>query len=150
VSNFFVDSSALAKRYLTETGSAWVISWIEPSAGNVIIISELALTEVQSLLARHVRHGTLSLAGATALRNDFLIHFRDDYLVVSVETPIFQAGGHLVNKHKLRTLDATQLASAIHALSILVEPMTFVSADLNLLAAATAEGFPIDDPHTHP
>jgi predicted nucleic acid-binding protein len=79
VSNFFVDSSAIAKRYLIEIGSTWVISWIEPATRNVIIISELALTEVQSLLARRVREGTLSTTAANALRNDFLIHYRDDY-----------------------------------------------------------------------
>lgn len=150
MSTFFVDSSALAKRYLVEVGSAWVISWIEPVAGNIIIVSELALTEVQSLLARRVRDGTLSTTAATSLRNDFLLHYSSDYLVVPIETPIFQAAGKLVNSHKLRTLDAIQLASAIHAHQILAEPMTFISADTNLLIAAVAEGFATDDPHLHP
>ncbi|MFN8376018.1 MAG: type II toxin-antitoxin system VapC family toxin [Anaerolineae bacterium] len=84
------------------------------------------------------------------MRIDFLLHYQDDYLVVPVETPIFQAAGNLVNQHKLRTLDAIQLASAIHTQQILGEPMTFVSADVNLLAAAAAEGFPTDNPHAHP
>lgn len=150
MSTFFVDSSALAKRYLKETGSTWVLNWIEPTAGNVIIISELAFVELQSLLARRVRENTLTHLSANALLTDFLIHYRDDYLVVLVDTPIMQAAGHLVHRHKLRTLDAVQLASALHALNLLAEPMTFVSADTNLLAAASAEGFLVDNPHAHP
>ena len=42
MSAFFVDTSALAKRYLAETGSAWVRSWILPRTGNVTIITRLA------------------------------------------------------------------------------------------------------------
>jgi hypothetical protein len=150
VSNFFVDSSALAKRYLSETGSTWVISWIEPAADNVVIVAELALVEIQSLLARHVRGGSLNITAADALRTDFLIHYRDDYLAILLETSIIQTAGHLVNQYKLRSLDAVQLASASHAVQILGEPMTFVSADSNLLAAAIAEGFAVDNPNAHP
>lgn len=39
-----------AKRYLVETGSAWVRSWIVPTAGQAIIITELAVLEMFSLL----------------------------------------------------------------------------------------------------
>ena len=71
MSTFFVDSSALAKRYLTEVGSNWVIQWIEPAAGNVVIVSELALAEMQSLLARREREGAITTANSNALRSDF-------------------------------------------------------------------------------
>jgi uncharacterized protein len=150
VTTFFVDSSALAKRYLTEIGSKWVLSWVEPGAGHVILVSELALVEIQSLLARRVREGTVQQPAAQQLRNDFLLHYRDDYLVMYLDTNILQSAGHLVNQHKLRTLDAIQLASAIQAMRILAEPMIFISSDVNLLNAASAEGFATDDPHNHP
>jgi uncharacterized protein len=150
LSNYFVDSSAIAKRYLAEAGSTWVISWIEPSAGNVVIISELALAEMRSLLARRHRDGSITPSAASALRSDFLIHYRDDYPVVPVDTPIIQVAGDLLNRHKLRTLDAIQLASALHVVQILDEPMTFISADANLLMAAKSEGYDTDDPNAHP
>lgn len=145
-----MDSSALAKRYLKEIGSTWILNWIEPTAGNVIVISELAFVEIQSLLARHVREGTLTPTDANTLLSDFLIHYRDDYLVGLIDTGVVQLAGQLVHQHKLRTLDAIQLASASHTANILSEPMTFVSADNNLLTAASAQGFRVDNPHTHP
>lgn len=150
VTNFFVDSSAVAKRYLKEIGSSWVLSWIEPSASHVIILSELALIEVQSLLARRVRDGNLVSSDATLLRGDFLLHYRDDYLIVPLETLIAQMAGQLVNKHKLRSLDAIQLASAIHAANILAEPILFITSDSNLIQAASAEGFTCDNPNHYP
>lgn len=147
---YFADTSAVAKRYLVEIGTPWVISWIEPTTGNVILISELALVEFQSLLARRVRDGSLTPTAAAQLRTDFLLHYRDDYLVALADTPIYQAAGQLVTKHRLRTLDAIQLASAMHTFQILGDPITFVSADRHLLAAAASEGFSTDDPNQHP
>ncbi|MEZ4672161.1 MAG: type II toxin-antitoxin system VapC family toxin [Anaerolineae bacterium] len=51
MTTYFVDTSALAKRYFSEAGSTWVQSWIEPAAGNTIVIAELALVEMRSVLA---------------------------------------------------------------------------------------------------
>ena len=50
VSNYFADTSVLAKRYLSEMGSSWVLSWIEPSVNHVIVLSELAFVEIRSVL----------------------------------------------------------------------------------------------------
>lgn len=150
MSTFFVDTSALAKRYLVETGSNWVVSWIEPPANNVIIMSELAFVEMRSLLARRVRDGVLTPSDANALRNDFLLHGNNEYLIVLVETNVLNQAARLVDQYPLRTLDAIQLASAIQAVNVLALPMTFISGDKNLLAAAAGEGFGIDDPNAHP
>ena len=38
MSFFYFDASALVKRYLTETGSAWVNRVIDPSIGNTILL----------------------------------------------------------------------------------------------------------------
>jgi len=150
VSTFFVDTSALAKRYLVETGSNWVLSWIEPPANNVIIISELTFVEMRSLLARRVRERILTLTDANLLRNDFLLHTQNEYLIVLVETNVLNQAARLVDQYTLRTLDAIQLASAIQAVNIVSHPMTFISGDKNLLAAAAAEGFITDNPNAHP
>jgi uncharacterized protein len=150
VSTFFVDTSALAKRYLVETGSNWVLSWIEPPANNVIVISELAFVEMRSLLARRVRESVLRVVDANALRNDFLLHANNEYLIVLVETNVLNQAARLVDQYPLRTLDAIQLASAIQAVNVLGQPMLFISGDKNLLAAVASEGFVTDDPNAHP
>lgn len=149
MSSFFVDTSALAKRYVQEPGTNWVLTWIEPQFSNVTLVSELVLVEMQSLLARYVRSGHLSPQAAEALRIDFLLHYRDEYLAIPLDTHIVQSAGDLVRQHNLRSLDAIQLASAMHGTQILGERITFVSGDVNLLTAAEAEGFTTDNPYTH-
>jgi predicted nucleic acid-binding protein len=149
LSAFFVDTSALAKRYLAEVGSAWVQTWILPSAGNTILVSEIALAEMRSLLARRVREG-LPLSSANSAKIAFLLHMRREYQVIALNRRGLLKAGSLTEKHPLRTLDAIHLAAALQARSNLAVAITFVSADKNQRAAATAEGFTVDDPNAHP
>lgn len=50
MSNFYVDTSAIAKRYLTEIGTTWVQALTSPVAGNLIIVCELTPIEFSSIL----------------------------------------------------------------------------------------------------
>ena len=52
---FYVDSSALVKRYALELGGEWVRSLLEPSAGNSIYIAQIGAVEVAAGLSRKVR-----------------------------------------------------------------------------------------------
>ena len=147
---YFLDTSALAKRYLVETGSGWIKSFFLPTLNQVIVISELTPVEMFSLLARRQREGYISPQDAAALRADFLVHFEKQYLVVNLESHVLLQARSLVTNHKLRTLDAIQLASAIHATNILGEPLIFLSGDVDLLTAASNENFVVDNPNAHP
>lgn len=150
MSVFFVDTSALAKRYLKETGSTWVMNWILPPAGNIIVLTELAIVEMASLLGRHHRSNLLSTANLGVLQANFLVHTEKEYLIVPLESMILVQARALINKYPLRALDAIQLASALQAVALLNQQIIFVSADNNLLSAATAEGFAVDNPLMHP
>lgn len=147
---YFVDTSALAKRYLDEVGSAWTLAWIEPPADNIVVVSELASIEMFSLFARRQREGKLTSLNASSLRVDFLLHVEQEYLTVLLDSAIVRQAQNLVTNYPLRTLDAIQLACALQAVSTLGTSMTFVSADNNLLTAARAEGFMTDNPLHHP
>jgi len=125
LSTLFVDTSALAKRYLIEVGSAGVRSMTNPEAANIIVIAAVTLVEMFSLLARRVREDTLPVANATALGNVFLLHTEKEYLTVPVDSHVLVQARALVERHPLRTLDAIQLASAQRAGTILGEAMTF-------------------------
>lgn len=50
----------------------------------------------------------------------------------------------------LRALDAIQLACGLKVRASIDKSIIFLSADVLLLAAATAEGFTIDNPNLHP
>jgi uncharacterized protein len=150
LSSFFADTSALAKRYIPELGSTWVASWIVPSAGNVTIVSRLCEVEIESLLARRMREGKLSKEKGDLLKDTFSAHLEREYLVVSVDDEILKHARDLVSRYQLRALDAIHLARAVKSQSILGERLTFVSADVNQLAAASGEGFATDSPLAHP
>ena len=54
MTRFFLDTSAVVKRYLPEIGTAWVRRLSNPASGNTIVLSEITLVEVASALAaRH-------------------------------------------------------------------------------------------------
>jgi uncharacterized protein len=41
MSVLFFDSSALVKRYLTESGSTWITALLDPSAGHTIVVAAI-------------------------------------------------------------------------------------------------------------
>jgi uncharacterized protein len=150
MSLIFADTSAIAKRYLSEIGSAWVRGWCDLAASNTIVIAETAIVEMVALLARRQREGTVNAGMFARLRNDFLLHVDREYAVIDVRNPLLLDASQLVTAHPLRTLDAIQLASARTCAQQVGNIPTFISADRRLLAIAAAEGFPTDDPNAHP
>jgi predicted nucleic acid-binding protein len=147
---FFVDTSALGRRYLVEVGSAWVLTWITPAAGNIIVVADLAPVEMFSVFARRQREGTLLVGSVPPLQSNLMLHMEKEYLSVALDAPVLIEARRLVSYHKLRTLDAIQLACALRAKVQLNDLITFICSDNDLLAAASAEGFATDNPYLHP
>lgn len=145
-----MDTSAIAKRYVVETGTNWVQAITDPQAGNSIIISELCLVELISLMARRVREGSITQSDLINIQNDFLIHAKQQYRVINLGRRIITDARKLVTQYPLRSLDAIQLASARSATKTLNLPPTFVSADNKLLLVATTANFLADNPNLHP
>jgi predicted nucleic acid-binding protein len=54
VGSYYVDSSALVKRYVEEAGSRWVRALMAPAAGNTFLLARVTGVEVVSALVRHV------------------------------------------------------------------------------------------------
>lgn len=102
------------------------------------------------MLARRLRENSLTQKETEPLRGDFILHARDEYLVIELDRIILTHAARLTDAHPLRTLDAIQLACALQAVTLLTEPVTFISADVNLLNAAAAEGLIVDNPNAHP
>jgi hypothetical protein len=67
MSVLFFDSSALVKRYLTETGSAWAISLLDPTAGHTIVVAAVTRVEAVQLAAALVVHDQYVAAGFPGL-----------------------------------------------------------------------------------
>jgi uncharacterized protein len=85
LSSYFVDTSALAKRYLAEVGSAWTLRWIIPNSGNSIIVSTLASVELFSLISRQEREDRMTSTVASLIRLNFLFHISNQYITIGCD-----------------------------------------------------------------
>ena len=82
MTQYFLDSSALIKRYIVEPGTTWVRSIIQHSSGNTIIIAQTTQIEIVSGASRRVREGTLTTRTARAVRLLIDRHARRAYVVI--------------------------------------------------------------------
>jgi uncharacterized protein len=148
MTRYFLDSSALVKRYHPESGTEKVERlFAEPNSR--ILVSRLALVEFHSCSARLVREGVLSQQNfrglVTRLEADVV---NNVFFVAAVSGPRLQEASLLFGTYGLsnaiRTLDAIQLATA-QALHSRARLDAFAAADKRLLASATACGLPAMD-----
>lgn len=145
----FFDTSAIAKHYHVETGTAKVDALLDlPNASQVI--SRLSVIELHSVFAKKVRIGELDQAVFQKLTR----RFRGDVAarrlrVVRLAVAHFQSAERLIRRigltKNLRTLDAIQLAVAPN-LNEIGSPIEFVCADQALCAQAVNEGLTVVNP----
>lgn len=147
---FFLDTSAIVKRYIQEKGSAQIWSITRPQPRVRVVLSRITWVETLSALSRLHREGRLSkdsLQEATAALG---YHFESEYRIVEIDKLVIALAGQLVRQHTLRAYDAVQLASAVRfqrkSLALQAMRLTLITADNQLLAAAKAEGLPTRNP----
>ena len=150
---YFLDSSALVKRYARETGTAWVLGLFRRAAAHAFYASRITRVEAVAAIARKRRD--LQLKPDAAARA--LLRIQRDFgrrvYVVEVTPALLGVAGALAEKHVLRGYDAVQLAAALEAdaerARMGLAPLVLVTADVQLLAAGRAEGLATDDPNNH-
>lgn len=145
----FFDTSALGKHYHQEVGTPKVDGFLAEQ-GARHFVSRLTVVEIQSVFAKKVRTGILSVADFQLLCRRFRKDVRQrTFQVVRLTSPYFQAAEQLIRRlapaQNLRTLDALQLAVALdlrnHGLVA-----RFIRADQRLSAIAAAEGLSVENP----
>ena len=154
MSCYYLDTSALVKRYVDEAGSDWFRATISDGHVPLLFTSRVTIVEMVSAFARRMREGALAaeeLAIARdALRSDFLGKYR----IMPPSIAILEQACAPLEQHPLRAFDATHLASALEAQRFLTTggypPLTLLSADERLNRAADAEGLAVDKPNDHP
>jgi predicted nucleic acid-binding protein len=150
---YSLDTSAVVKRYVSETGSVWINTLCDPVSGNSLHIARITAVEVVSALARRHRKGDIDQASFDTLVARFQLDLRTQYEVVEIGAALVDEAMRFAKAHALRGYDAVQLAalSSVQAtLSKKQLPLpTLVAADQDLLAAAIAEGFAVEDPNNH-
>src|SRR5439155_15755237 len=89
VAALFLDSSSLVKRYVRETGSAWVAGLTTPSAGNWLYLCRITGVEIVSAVTRKARAGGISSADARAALASSNVASPSNFLVIEVTPSLF-------------------------------------------------------------
>ncbi len=156
---YYLDASALVKYYIREPGSTWVRALVDTSLpdngsrAHRVLMSEASIAECAAAFAILYRMQRISRWARDGAFRAFMRHISGEiFHPIPVRTPDFQLAAYLTQHHPLKAYDAVQLAVALRYAGILATfglPLTFVSGDAALLAAAQAEGLPTENPFDH-
>ena len=150
----YLDTSALAKRYIVEPGSDWINALLVPERTPTVFTSHLTVVEAVCAFARRRRERALSLVQYTRILTAFDYDVKNFYNILTVEPAVVDRARELANLHPLRAYDAVQLATAWMANQNLMRsgqnPLTFVCADVLLLSIAQSEGLQTENPNLYP
>lgn len=148
---YYLDASALVKRYADEPGSDWVRQITDPTAENTVLLAEITLVEVAAALAGKGRAPKgLTREEQNRALGLFLHECEAHFLLLVVDRQVVERAVELTQTHPLRGYDAVQLATALVAGDQLkAEGLTtpiFAASDRELTAAGEKEGLEVCDP----
>ena len=151
---YYADSSALAKRHISEIGTTWIEQEFDLASGNKVVTAKLSIAEVLSAMNRRRREAGITTTDYNKFSGDFLSLVQTDYEMVELTDIVLIETQRLLENYPLRAGDAIQLASALlvnaQLQSAQLPALIFLASDVRLLSAATDEGLQTDDPQNHP
>ena len=133
----FLDSSALAKRYVAEAGTEQVLE--RCGEADEIVLSVIVLPELLSAFNRLRREGHLDLNGYTRLKDELTGDLAEATLV-DLTPDVIATSIDCLERFTLRSLDALHLAAAVCSRVDL-----FVSSDRRQCQAARGSGLRVDE-----
>ena len=113
MATYFLDTSAIIKRYIFEPGQAWILSLCNPAQDHDLYISQVALVEVVAAICRRAREKSISSAERDRLITVFRQDSKQGYNIWPVATDLCNAAGDLCRSHRLHAYDAVQLACVL-------------------------------------
>ncbi len=128
----FLDTSALAKRYVAEDGSDALAALCEKA--DELLVSAICWPELISTLSRLVREKRLSKANYRKIKAQATADWVD-MRICELNPGVHDAATSLLEAHPLRAMDALHIACAL-----LAKPDQFASADQRQLDAAKKAG----------
>ena len=139
---YFLDTSALVKRYHPETGTTYLDA-VFAEADATFIIASIAIAELTSALARKREGRELSEEGLRRTLSKLSEDLITEFWILDLERHHIYQAQDLILRHGLRTLDSLQLSLLLVTKAL---SPTFLCSDQRLLAAAKVEGFSVEDP----
>ena len=128
----YFDTSAFAKRYIDETGTADVLTWCERASE--LALSVIAVPELISAFCRLQREGRLTDAQYQIIKRDLMLDIADA-LICDTTPQVIQHAVKALESYTLRGMDAIHLGAALACTA-----EVFISADARQCRAAEAFG----------
>ena len=144
---YYLDASAVVKRYLTsEAGAEFIGILLEDAMPNeVFYISTFGVLEVNAAIRRRIRNERALDEALRKFGQDSVGILR----VIPTNEVLLQQALPVVHTHSLRAGDAIHLATALSvAADANNEQVYMVTSDHELLAAASAAGIGAIDPQS--
>lgn len=144
---YYLETSALVKLYVRESGTERLLQLVRSANGNRFAVLSLCLVEFTSAIRRRQRAGDIDTKIAGLVLDRFHQHMETKFLRQPLADSVLDNACEMVERYFLRAYDAVHLSAclALKAISGADTP-TFVSADRELLQAAVSEQLPIIDP----
>ena len=142
MAHFYLDTSAVVKRYRTEPGTDVTSTLLEqPTPDDRFYVSFLLVLEFTSGILRLVRGGRVRQSTADGIIARFRQDARDLLRIWPLDDSILGSAITVVQNHRLRSADAIHLATALAVSSVEPNvPLTLVTSDAELAEAGQAAG----------
>lgn len=131
----YFDSSAFAKRYIDETGTADVLAWC--GRASELALSVIAVPELISAFRRLQREGRLTDAQYQIIKRALMLDIADA-LICDTTPQVIQHAVKALENHTLRGMDAIHLGAALACTA-----EVFISDDARQCRAAGAFGLQV-------
>jgi len=133
----YIDTSALAKKYIQEHDSDLVQGWMDEA--ELVGTALVTRAELASTITRAARSDRLPVQGAQQALKDFRSDWKD-YLRIMIDETVVARADALACEHNLRGYDAIHLACALSWQDALHETITIATFDGQLAEAARNAG----------
>ena len=140
----FLDTSALAKRYVQEPGSE-ELEHLFFNVATEMIVSTLSRPECSSAIGRKVRDRELLKESAIHALREFEHDWKNLFIKIPLTEKIALSASKLTIQYYLKSADAVHLETAV-----MVDAELFVASDQQLISVAEKVGLNPYDPTQGP
>lgn len=144
---YYLDTSALLKRYRTEKGTDVVDEIFSArEKDELFITSHFTSVEVESVAARALKGRLLNKKSHGVLLSLFAEDLDERLILLPVSTSLLMEAAEAARNYSVRAGDAIHLASVLRAKQASAAKIVFVASDKELVDAGEAAGLAVVNP----
>ncbi len=144
---YYLETSALVKRYKTELGSELVSELFEgKSPSEIFITSQFTLVEIEATLARALKARLLKSKAYQAILGLLSVDLVETVVIQPISGALIQDAARLARAYALRASDAVHVATILRISRTELATVIPFTSDDELLHVMKAEGLESLDP----